>query len=115
AASSLLAEAAARSLDVAELHGKFAERQQLAEQYIGAYRHYCWEVESVADLKLAPFHLLASEGKVHSGRDHLWHMETLARICKYGVRILLATSHRVVDLNDESSVSRVVEWWEELT
>ncbi len=33
------------------------------------------------DLKLAPFHLLATEGKVHTHQNHIWHMETLAKIC----------------------------------
>ena len=31
-------------------------------------------------VKLAPFHLLASEGRVHTDRDHVWHMDTLARL-----------------------------------
>ena len=37
-------------------------------------------VESLDDLKLAPFHLLATEGKVHVDQDHVWHMDTLARL-----------------------------------
>jgi protein phosphatase len=37
-------------------------------------------VTSLDDLKLAPFHLLATEGKVHTDRDHVWHMETLKRL-----------------------------------
>lgn len=36
------------------------------------------------DLKLAPFHLLASEGAVYTEKDHLWHMQTLARLCQGG-------------------------------
>ena len=52
---------------------------------------YCWIVHSLADLKLAPFHLLASEGAVHTAKDHLWHMETLARICQADTGLLLAT------------------------
>ena len=47
-----------------------------------AYRHYCWPVNSLTDLKLAPFHLLASEGKVHTDKTHVWHMDTLAAVCR---------------------------------
>jgi len=36
----------------------------------------------VSDLKLAPFHLLATEGQVEIQRDHVWQMEKLAEICK---------------------------------
>ena len=44
-----------------------------------AYRHYCWPVDVLADLRLAPFHVLATEGAVHVDKDHVWHMETIAR------------------------------------
>ena len=36
---------------------------ETAKPYVDAYRRYCWPVQSLPDLKLAPFHLLASEGK----------------------------------------------------
>lgn len=87
----------------------------MAEQYIEAYRRYCWTVYSLADLKLAPFHLLASEGVAHSGKDHLWHMKTLARLCAADPGLLLATPYKVVDPNDETSQSEGIGWWEELT
>jgi len=31
--------------------------------------------------ELAPFHLLATEGKVHVDQNHVWHMDVLAKIC----------------------------------
>ncbi|MDQ3462697.1 MAG: hypothetical protein M3471_06685, partial [Actinomycetota bacterium] len=36
----------------------------MAERFVDAYRHYCWPVESIDDLRLAPFQILAGEGKV---------------------------------------------------
>jgi protein phosphatase len=42
----------------------------MVSDYIAAYRRYCWPFESLADYRLAPFHLLASEGVVHSDKDH---------------------------------------------
>ena len=38
--------------------------------------------DSLTDLKLAPFHLLATEGRVHTDKNHVWHMDTLAKICR---------------------------------
>ncbi len=35
-----------------------------------AWRPYVWPVQALDDLKLAPFHLLASEGATHFDRDH---------------------------------------------
>ena len=52
------------------------------------------------DLKLAPFHLLATEGRVHVDKDHRWHMETLAEVCRADPELLLATPYRVVDVTD---------------
>jgi len=109
-----LARAAERGQAV-ELLAHYREREALATRYVDAYRRYCWEVASVTDLKLAPFHLLASEGAVHTGRDHAWHMETVARICAADPEVLLATTHRVVDVTDPAAQEDAVRWWEEHT
>ena len=86
-----------------------------ADLYVEAYRRYCWTVRSLADLKLAPFHLLASEGAVHTAKDHLWHMGTLVRICQADTGLLLATPFQVVDLTDRADQDKGIKWWEELT
>lgn len=70
---------------------------------------------SVADLKLAPFHLLATEGKVHTSADHVWQMTTLARLCDAEPGLLLKTPFKVIDLTDEASRAEGIRWWEELT
>ena len=84
-------------------------------KFVAAYRHYCWPVESLSDLKLAPFHLLATEGHVHIDKDHRWHMETLAEVCRADPEILRATPYLVVDVTDPASEAAAVAWWEELT
>lgn len=55
------------------------------------------------DLKLAPFHLLACEGAVHTDKEHSWHMELLAKLCAADSSMLLATPFRMVDVNDPAS------------
>src|SRR5438309_6582494 len=87
----------------------------MATKYVTAYRHYCWPVNSVTDLKLAPFHLLASEGRVHTDKNHVWHMEVGKRLADADSQLLIATPYRLVDLNDEVSQSDGIRWWEELT
>ena len=101
--------------EASELVGRFDERRAMAEQYIEAYRRYCWTVRSLADLKLAPFHLLASEGEVHSDKDHVWHITTLARLCDSDPGLLLSTPYKLVDVGDEASQKAGIDWWEELT
>ncbi len=60
----------------------FRQRGENVARFVAAYRQYCWPVESLADYKLAPFHLLATEGRVHADPDHLWHMEEIAKVCR---------------------------------
>ena len=90
---------AARRLDGEERRssngrGRFRRREQNVDRFVAAYRHYCWPVESLTDLKLAPFHLLATEGHVHTDKDHTWHMETLAEVCRADPELLLATPYQ---------------------
>ena len=113
-AVSALQTAADRGLDVTSLLARYREREGAAGQFIEAYRRYCWPVESVKDLKLAPFHVLASEGAVHVDKDHTWHMETLAGLAN-GDGVVIATNNRVVDLTDPASEAETTQWWEELT
>lgn len=111
-AAGLLEQALTRGLQVEELRAHTAERRVMASAYVDAYRRYCWPVGSVDDLRLAPFHLLASEGHVPADRDHEWHMNTLARLAG---GILVATPFRRVDLADPESDSAAVDWWQQLT
>lgn len=101
--------------EAAPLLDEFTSKMEMATRYVEAYRHYCWPVSSVSDLKLAPFHLLATQGRVHADKDHVWHMEALSRICREDAELLLATPYRVVDLTDEASQQEGVAWWEQLT
>ena len=90
---STLEQAAANGADVSALLAAARERLDSAARYVAAYRTYCWPVHGVEDLKLAPFHLLATEGKTYFGKDHSWHMETLARLATHDP-VLLATTNR---------------------
>jgi polynucleotide kinase-phosphatase len=97
------------------LIARFHERTSAIGKFVAAYRQYCWPVASIDDLKLAPFHLLATEGKVHVDKPHTWHMETLATVCAHDPALLLATCFSVVDLTVTESERAGVRWWEELT
>lgn len=94
---------------------RYSSRQEAIENFITAYRQYCWTVESLDDLKLAPFHIMATDSKVHIDRDHTWHMDTLAEICRHEPKLLLATQYKVVDVTDPASQDEGVNWWLELT
>jgi protein phosphatase len=115
AARSELRRASTRGLDVSRLEQSFGERAMLVDRYVEAYRHYCWPVAGINDIKIAPFHLLASEGAVHVDKTHVWHMETLADLCRTDPRLLLATPFRTTRLDDEAGIAQLLTWWEEMT
>jgi protein phosphatase len=98
-----------------ELRARYGERAQDAEAFVKAYRHYCWPVRSITDLKFAPFHLLATEGAVHTGRDHAWHMDELDRLVASDTELLHPTRHLLVDTTDEESIQQGIAWWTDMT
>jgi protein phosphatase len=100
---------------IANILQRFENRCESIGKFVEAYRQYCWPVQSLDDLKLAPFHLLATEGKVHTDQDHLWHMETLARVCRHDPCLLLPTPCKVVDVAESESEAEGTRWWLELT
>ena len=114
AAQALLREASARGVDTGEVLPLLDERFHLAQLYRDSYTRYCWPVTSLDDITLAPFHLLASEGRVHSDRDHLWHLSVADRLRLADPGLFRATGHRVVNLASPEEED-AVRWWEELT
>jgi protein phosphatase len=114
-AVNLLQQTAATNPDAVTLLEHYQTRQGNVDNYISAYRNYCWQVTSINDLKLALFHLLASEGAVHTDKDHLWHMNTLAKLTTPDTDLLMATPYRIVDTNDEVSLNSGINWWAAMT
>ncbi len=71
---------------------------------------YCWEATTIDDYRIAPFHLLAAEGRVFDTENHVWHMEKAARLADADP-ILTATGWRRFSPGSESEVSEIVDWW----
>jgi protein phosphatase len=114
-AASLIQQAATSGIDVGEHLSTLQARAADIGRYIDAYRRYCWPVNSIADLKIAPFHLLATESGVQVDRDHLWHLNSLAMLCEADEEIFRPTRYLVVDVTDPASQQAGVSWWEEMT
>ena len=111
-----LETAAERGVDVSCILDDYRQRAEAVTEYIKAYQQYCWHVQSIADLKLAPFHLLATEGVVYFDKDHLWHMEVLNKLCQDSEdNPLFATSYGMVNVTDDTNQTEAICRWEELT
>ncbi|MCE1246859.1 MAG: polynucleotide kinase-phosphatase [Firmicutes bacterium] len=110
-----LEKASERGLDVSTLLEKYSFRLNASELFRKAYGNYCWKVDSIEDVKIAPFHILAGEKSVYTHKDHVWHMEKISAFCSQDPSLLLATPYRIVDLSSEESISHCIEWWKTLT
>ena len=86
-----------------------------AEAYSKAWAPYVWPVADVDDLRVAPFHLLASEGAVHFNKDHRWHMSIAERLVVHGGPTIAPTTWHSVSLEDTGAIRSLVEWWESMT
>jgi protein phosphatase len=107
--------AAARGVETGGLVEDVRQREAMAEGFVAAYRRYCWTVNGIDDLKLAPFQILAGEGSVYALKDHLWHLAILQRLCDIDPTTFRRTQSLTVDVNDPTSVETGTTWWEELT
>lgn len=115
AAVSALQAASNRGVEMGVVLAQFKERAATIDGYNAAWARYCWETTGLAEIRLAPFHLLASEGQSWMKQDHGWHLAELARIIEKGAPILHPNRFREVDLSEASSVAAAVDWWEEMT
>jgi len=114
-AGAVVRQAIERGIDLQVLLQDLERRGKAAANYVEAYGRYCWPVNGVEDLRLAPFQILATEGATHFSQTHRWHMEQAMLLAEAGAPIIAETPFKVVDLSDEGSQRGAVEWWAELT
>ena len=109
-----LSKAFNNGCDVEELLKNYTLKKRLIEKYIKAYQQYSRNFNSINDIKIAPFHILAGEGHVYNKKTHLWHIEVIKKCVEHS-NFLITSSYKIVDLEDERSIQSAVEWWQELT
>uniref|UniRef100_UPI0003783745 polynucleotide kinase-phosphatase n=1 Tax=Nocardiopsis alkaliphila TaxID=225762 RepID=UPI0003783745 len=113
AASSALATAAARGVDVSALAATVERRTEQMEAFSDVYRRYTWDTDGIKGLRFAPFMVLASEGREYGEADHLWHMGVSERLAQ-AHPMLHPTRYRVVDVTDDEARVAAADWWWEL-
>jgi len=102
-------------IDLPGLIEKTQRKKDAILKYTQAYRQYCRPVETVEDLKIAPFHIMATEGEVHTNKTHEWHIKTIEGLCAVDQNILFPTRWRTVDPGDQTGTRDVSDWWDSLT
>ncbi|MGW2403903.1 polynucleotide kinase-phosphatase [Streptomyces sp. NPDC001739] len=138
-----LETAAGRGVEVGPLLQRQRDRAADAAAFTAAYRRYCWRVGERAasdglgaleGVRLAPFQILAVQGRNLAGLAHTEQLALIDRIVAAESAVaghddgvsgggpaaggagLLATTRRIiVDTEDEASVAAGIRWWLELT
>ncbi len=110
-----LEAASTRGVDVGDLLRRTRDRRTDATAFTEVYRRYCWPTDGVDGVLLAPFQVLASQGRSWADRDHVWHLEVADRLAALAPGRFRTTRRLRVDTTDPASTAAGVTWWEELT
>jgi protein phosphatase len=107
-------QAAARGIPLEQVADTLERRRDNVERYRLAYAQYCWDVNGLQYLQLAPFHVLASEGRTYFDRDHEWQISVLSRLADQS-DLFRTTESRSVNLRNVSEESDLTDWWVQYT
>lgn len=112
-ALTVLKQAAARGLDVEALTQQTERRLANAEKFREAYAAYVRPTQGLDGVTLAPFQILAAEGRALALTEpHEWH---LAELAKLDGDLITPTRHRYVDLASRQERDAATRWWNDLT
>jgi polynucleotide kinase-phosphatase len=115
AAARTLTAAALRGVDVADLLARNGSRAQNAAAFRAAYRPYCWPTNGLTGVRIAPFQVLASEGRTYHDQPHDWHLALADQLVAADPDLFATTRRLAVDTTDPASVANGVQWWTNLT
>ena len=111
----VLATSARRLAEVEPLAARAAHRLDLAGRFVDAYRRYCWSTDGLDGVQLAPFQVLATEGRVRALDPHPWHMGVADRLAACDPDLFRPTRTIEVAVGDPKSEAAAVDWWEAVT
>ena len=101
---------AVRSEELDTLHSQAEMRLSNARLMGQTIDGYCWASDTIEDYRIAPFHILATEGQVHGEQSHIWHMETLSKLAEADP-ILQTTGWKQINPEDAAQRQDIVDWW----
>ena len=72
-----------------------------ADAFAAAYQRYCWPVEGLDGVRLAPFAVLGVRRRAsHAARPHSWHLAIAARLAAADPGLFTVTRHVFADTSD---------------
>ncbi|MGG3626128.1 metallophosphoesterase [Bacillus gobiensis] len=108
----MLADAAEGNPDLNEWLAEYEQKLTNANTFKEVFQKYCWDVEDVGQIQIAPFYVLAHSNQTFFDHTHTWHMEMNREFASYS-NLFVETEYMVI--NDEASEAEAIKWWEEIT
>lgn len=104
-----------RGVEIGNHQDRIRQRLLNIQQFRKSYRQYCWPTHDTQGLKIAPFHILATENQAHVDKNHLWHMEHIQPLVSINPHLFCATDYRVLSLSEPAALEATTQWWLEKT
>ncbi|MFC4409780.1 polynucleotide kinase-phosphatase [Chungangia koreensis] len=98
--------------DVRDWLSIYDMKLQNAHVFKEVFQNYCWNVEGIEKIQIAPFHVLAHSNQTFFDKPHLWHME-MNRKLSAGSTLFVETDYKII--SNPSDDLEIIKWWEEMT
>lgn len=83
-----------------------------AQVFKDVFQKYCWEINDLDQIQIAPFHILAHSNETFFDKPHTWHMKMNKEFAQMD-KLFVETEYMVID--DAASEKEVIKWWDEIT
>ncbi|KGR78170.1 polynucleotide kinase-phosphatase [Ureibacillus manganicus] len=91
---------------------EYDEKLKNAHVFKEVFQKYCWDIHTIDEIQIAPFHLLAHSKETFFDKPHTWHMEKNREFHAID-SLFVKTEYMVIE--DQASEEDVIKWWEEMT
>ena len=112
-ASRGIATSSGEACELANLKTRLQNSLSAVQAYNKVWKSYCQPVSGISDIKIAPFHILATEGKVWSDIAHDKQLEIIANSFG-GYGGFIPTKNIIVDPSTQESAAEVIAFWKRL-
>jgi polynucleotide kinase-phosphatase len=91
---------------------EYEQKLENAYTFKEVFQKYCWEIEDVDSIRIAPFHVLSHSNQTFFDHPHTWHMEMNRQFARIS-SLFMETEYKII--TDEASEEEVIHWWKDIT
>lgn len=91
---------------------EYEDKLDNARVFRDVFQKYCWEINDIDQIQIAPFHLLAHSNETFFEKPHTWHMEMNKEFSKME-NLFVETEYMIID--NAASEEEAIKWWDVIT